>query len=122
MIIGLGIPIEDLDYLPTAWVKVKKDGSREIEKKYKNRVPREIFYDSEGNFSFDEELEFNGWYMPMPLLFDPTSGTFFDAKTSERAKLASLGTESRSTSTTITTLTTLWHLADHGFQPHKQSS
>ena len=113
-------PIEDLDYLPTAWVKVKKDGSREIEKKYKNRVPREIFYDSEGNFSFDEELEFNGWYMPMPLLFDPTSGTFFDAKTSERAKLASLGTESRSTSTTITTLTTLWHLADHGFQPHKQ--
>ena len=44
-------PIEDLDYLPTAWVKVKKDGSREIEKKYKNRVPREIFYDSEGNFS-----------------------------------------------------------------------
>ena len=113
-------PSEDLEYLPTAWVKVKRDGTLEIDKKYKNRIPREIHYDAEGNFSFEEKLDYTGWYMPMPLLFDPTSGTFFDAKTSERTKLASLGTESRSTSTTISTLSTLWHLADHGFESFKQ--
>ena len=43
--------------------------------------------------------------MRAPLLFDPTSGTFFDPKT--RGKLAKLGSEGRSTSTTITAFAVL---------------
>lgn len=47
-------------------------------------------------------MQYCGWFMTAPLLFDPTSGTFFDSQTRESTKLATLGSEGRSTSTTIT--------------------
>jgi len=53
-------------------------------------------------------------YLESPLLFDPTSGQFFSAQTSEGTKLTRLGSEGRSTSTTITAFSILSRLAEHG--------
>jgi hypothetical protein len=51
-----------------------------------------------------------------PLLFDPTSGTFFDNQTREGTKLAKLGSEGRSTSTTIMAFAILNQLKDAGYK------
>ena len=61
-----------------------------------------------------------GWFMKAPLLFDPTSGTFYDFKTNEGTKLTKLGSEGRSTSTTITAFSILNQLADAGFKSGDQ--
>lgn len=58
--------------------------------------------------------------MAAPLLFDPTSGTFYDTKTSEGTKLTKLGSEARSTSTTITAFSILNQLADAGIAQSDQ--
>ena len=104
-------PDEDLDQLPESWLKINKKGEISVQKAYKNRIPQEIYFDEEGNHSFEKPMKYSAWYMPAPLLFDPTSGTFFDAKTSESTKLAKLGSEGRSSSTTILSLSLLQQLA-----------
>ena len=58
--------------------------------------------------------------MKAPLLFDPTSGVFFERRTNEITKLTKLGSEGRSTSTTITAFSILNHLADAEVKPEDQ--
>jgi len=79
-----------------------------------NRVPQRITYDEYGNYSFSDEMKYSGWFMSAKLLFDPTSGTIYDPKTSDSTKLTKLGSEGRSTSTTITTFSILKQLGQIG--------
>ena len=65
-------------------------------------------------------MKYWGWFMRAPLLFDPTGGVFYDAKTNEGTKLTRLGNEGRSTSTTITAFSILNRLRDSGHSPRDQ--
>ncbi len=108
-------PVNHLESLPDAWLKYSSNGTVSVQKKYLERIPRLVSYDEYGNFQNGSGLKYLGWLMPARLLFDPTSGTIYDPKTSEGTKLTKLGSEGRSTSTTIMSFTILKHLGDFGY-------
>lgn len=112
-------PVEDLDYLPEAWLRATKSGTMPDSKKAAF-FPRKIYFDEYGNCSDTSSMRFWGWFMQAPLLFDPTGGIFFDARTRDGTKLTNLGSEGRSTSTTITTFSILNQLHDAGYRPKDQ--
>jgi superfamily II DNA/RNA helicase len=118
LIVGEDIwdPIADLENLPDAWLKRRPNGSVELAKEYAPRLPTKIYFDEFGRYSDKEPLKYWGWFMPAPLLFDPTAGVFFDTKTNESTKLTALGYEGRSTSTTITTFSILRRLEENGIE------
>jgi superfamily II DNA/RNA helicase len=105
-------PIKDTEELPAAWWKRRKDDTIIVEKKYQDRMPLKIWCDEAGNYSTNSasHLPLEGWFMSEKLLFDPTSGTFYDPKTNEGTKLTNLGSEGRSTSTTVLSYALLQNL------------
>ena len=113
-------PDQDLDYLPEAWVRTRASGEKVPDSKKRARFPRKLYFDEYGNCSETELLRYWGWFMQAPLLFDPTGGVFYDAKTNEGTKLTRLGSEGRSTSTTITAFSILNRLQDGGLSPRDQ--
>jgi superfamily II DNA/RNA helicase len=109
----------DMELLPETWVRETKAGL--VPKKEKKAFfPVKLHFDEYGNCSEKVVKKWWGWFMKAPLLFDPTSGTFYDFKTKEGTKLTKLGSEGRSTSTTITAFSILNQLADAGFKPEDQ--
>lgn len=108
-------PDEDLDSLPDSWFRTNKSGRKLLPERAES-LPQRIYFDEFGNCSETTPLKYEGWFMPAPLLFDPTSGTFFDTKTRDGTKLAKLGSEGRSTSTTITTFSILARLREAGYK------
>ena len=108
-------PDEDLDSLPDSWFRTNKSGRKLLPERAES-LPTRIYIDELGNCSETTPLKYEGWFMPAPLLFDPTSGTFFDTKTRDGTKLAKLGSEGRSTSTTITTFSILAQLREAGYK------
>jgi superfamily II DNA/RNA helicase len=120
LIVGdLWNPVEDLEYLPDTWFQDTKKGRRP-KSEYEDKLPQKIFFDELGNCSSENSLKYEGWFMSEPLLFDPTSGTFFDNQTRESTKLAKLGSEGRSTSTTIMAFAILNQLKEAGYKPSDQ--
>lgn len=115
LIIGNDIwdPIEDLEFLPDAWLVKSRRGP---DTKKKPFFPVKLYFDEFGKCSETESLKWWGWFMKAPLLFDPTSGVFYDTKTNEGTKLTKLGSEGRSTSTTITAFSILNQLKEAGYQ------
>ena len=104
---------EDISNLPDTWLKYKTNGEVSVSSAYQNKLPKKIYFDEYGNYSeIKGKLPNEGWFITAPLIFDPTSGTFFDRKTSEGTKLSKLGTEGRSTSTTILSFSTIKSLAN----------
>jgi hypothetical protein len=79
-------PDEDLLNLPESWGRVDRNGNFKPSKKHAKRLPQKVFYNDRGNFSTSPKYELSGWFMTSPLLFDPSSGTFFHGKTSESTK------------------------------------
>jgi len=122
IVVGVEVwdPANDISLLPDAWINERANGTYSVIKKYRERVPRKIYFDEQGRFSFDSNNENWGWFMPAPLLFDPTSGTIYDPRTNEGTKLTKLGSEGRSTSTTISTFNILQHLAANGYTEENQ--
>lgn len=111
----------DIPDLPETWFSPpRKDGTRKLKKEREEKLPREIFFDRQGNFSFFEVMDFRGWFIPSPLMFDPTSGTIFEAKTAEWTKVMKLGGEGRSTATTVLSFETITQLQNFGLEPSKQ--
>lgn len=86
------------------------------------RFPRKLWFDEYGNYSDTPaaNLKLWAWFMPSPLLFDPTGGVVFDPNTNEGTKLTKLGSEGRSTSTTITAFSILNRLHDAGYPAKDQ--
>ena len=113
-------PDQDIDYLPEAWVRTRASGEKVPDSKKRAHFPRKLYFDEYGNCSEMEPMRYWGWFMRAPLLFDPTGGVFYDAKTNEGTKLTRLGNEGRSTSTTITAFSILNRLRDGGHSPRDQ--
>lgn len=107
-------PDTDMESLPDAWRKTDRMGRYIPGRKYAGRIPRKIYYDRKGNFSCTHTMEFEGWFMSAPLLFDPVSGVIYDQRTSEGTKLTRLGSEGRSTSTTVLSFSILKNMAREG--------
>ena len=112
--------VQDLDYLPKAWVRTRANGEKVPDSKKREHFPRKLHFDEYGKCSETEPMRYWGWFMRAPLLFDPTGGVFYDAKTNEGTKLTRLGNEGRSTSTTITAFSILNRLRDSGHSPRDQ--
>lgn len=111
----------DVPDLPETWYNPpRKDGTRKLKKERENRLPRKIYFDKHGNFSFYDSMEFEGWFITSPLMFDPTSGTIFEAKTAEWTKVMKLGGEGRSTATTVLSFETITQLQEFGEESEKQ--
>lgn len=117
-------PEEDAQNLPEAWIRRRTNG--EI-LGFKNhvapRIPIRIFFDDLGNFTEgknDKSYPYEGWFLAAKLLFDPTSGTFYHGDTKESTKLATLGSEGRSTSTTTLIFSILKQMAGAGMEDKKQ--
>lgn len=113
-------PDEDLEFLPTAWVRILASGKKIAASNKRSQFPRKLFFDEFGKCSETEPMKYWGWFMSAPLLFDPTGGVFFDGRTNEGTKLTRLGSEGRSTSTTITAFSTLNRLRDGGYSARDQ--
>ena len=113
-------PDQDLDYLPEAWVRTRASGEKVPDSKKRAYFPRKLYFDEYGRCSETDPLRYWGWFMQARLLFDPTAGVFYDAKTNEGTKLTRLGSEGRSTSTTITAFSILNRLRDGGHSPRDQ--
>ena len=92
---------EDEDLLPDSWLNKKKSGGK-FDNYYEHRLPKRIYFDTDGNFSHKPEYPIKGWFIAARMILDPTSGIVFDLKTNENTKLMRLGNEGRSTATTIT--------------------
>lgn len=107
-------PGTDMDFLPDSWLRQTKEG-RVPRAEKRDQFPIQVHFDEYGNCSTTDELRWKGWFMRKPLLFDPTSGAFYDSKTNEGTKLTKLGSEGRSTSTTITAFSILNQLDDAGY-------
>lgn len=102
---------EYTDLLPSSWINKsgKIEGSKDL------LLPKEIYVSKDGSFSDTPNGSEKAWFMPVPLIYDPTCGLIFqEPKLSEKSKLISLGNEGRSTSTTLITLQTLLALYKHG--------
>ncbi len=117
---GIWNPEEDIAMLPDSWGRIDKNGNFKPAKDYEARLPRKIYFDKKGYFSYAPEYDYSGWYMPAPLLFDPTAGAFFIGNPSEGTKLTRLGSEGRSTSTTVLTFSILKQLSKYGFPTAEQ--
>lgn len=113
-------PERDIELLPEAWVTINRKGEIKANETYKHKMPRKIFYDHLGNYSFTPTMPYQGWFMTAKLLFDPTSGVFYDTRTSENTKLTRLGSDGRSTATTVLNIAILKQLAKHGYKYDEQ--
>lgn len=102
---GYLLDINDfIELLPSSWVT--KTGKIDSSKNF--LLPKEIYVSKDGSFSDNPNGGEKAWFMPAPLIYDPTCGLIYlEPKLSEKSKLISLGNEGRSTSTTIITLQTL---------------
>lgn len=111
----------DIQDLPETWFNPqRKDGTRKLKSEREQRLPSRIFFDKQGNFSYDDQKEFEGWFISSPLLFDPTSGTIYDAQTAEWTKVSKLGGEGRSTATTVLSFETITQLQQFGESAERQ--
>ena len=103
----------DLENLPDSWLNRGQDGSvNSVKKSHRGKLPERVYFDESGAFA-DVQSEFYpyaGWYLPVKLPLDPTTGIVYDARTSEYTKLATLGSEARSTSTSVLARTVVGRL------------
>jgi hypothetical protein len=103
---------QEVAYLQDSWL----NAAGQPNDFYKYRIPRKLYFDTSGEFSFEPGDQYGlwGWYMPAKLLFDPTAGVIYDLKTKEYTKLMRLGNEGRSTATTLLSFGVLKALFDQG--------
>ncbi len=116
---GYHLDINDfIELLPAAWIS--KSGKIKNSKDF--LLPKEIYVSKNGSFTKTPNGGEKAWFIPTPLIFDPTCGLIYlEPKLSEKSKLISLGIEGRSTSTTLITLQTLLALyRKYGYENLKE--
>ncbi|MCK6505650.1 DEAD/DEAH box helicase [Myxococcota bacterium] len=109
-------PQMQLDRFPESWVEVRPNGTRRINKNREDRVPQPHLVRP------DAVLDDGGvraWFIPAPFLFCLCCRVEYDAhQRSDFGKLATLGTEGRSSATTHLALSNIRKLRqDSGLQP-----
>ncbi len=107
---------EDLEtqmcLLPEDWLEEHKGATR-IKKTRRHYVPIRVFVRKDGSFTRTEmEGSTPAWYMPAPFIFCCDCHVSYDTRLGDFSKLASLGSEGRSTATTILSMSTVNHLRE----------
>ncbi|MBF0651507.1 DEAD/DEAH box helicase [Dysgonomonas sp. GY75] len=100
------------DIVPSEWWN--KQGTA-LQPYYQMVMPHEIYFNSEGQFSFDPKFPIKGYFIPAKLRIDPTAQVIYeDGKTSDFTKLSRLGSEGRSTATSVISYAIVSSLAEQG--------
>ena len=103
------------DDIPDDWFTTNRQGQRKLKKTYADRLPRRIYYTPTGFYSeHNTEGCIEGWFVPAPLMFDPTSKAIYKGRQSEWSKLAKIGGEGRSTATTILSYENITQMKEAG--------
>ncbi len=110
----------DSDEIPEDWFAVARDGKRKLKKTYADRLPHKIWMSPSGCYyetePFNPDEYVQGWFVPAPLMFDPTSKAIYKGTQSEWSKLAKIGGEGRSTATTILSYENITQMKAAGVQ------
>lgn len=106
------------DEIPLEWLNsTRTDVKKDVKEKI---LPKRIFFSKEGSYSFDElykdNFDVQGWFVPFPMRYDPTSGVIYHTSKREWAKLAKIGGEGRSTATTILSYETVNIMKEQGVE------
>jgi ATP-dependent helicase YprA (DUF1998 family)/very-short-patch-repair endonuclease len=101
-------PTEVLAWLPETWIEQNKKGDPVIKRAVRPRVPRRIGLSPDGS---EGGGDLPAAYIPAPFLFCLRCDVAYGAhQTSDFGKLATLGSEGRSTATTLLGLSTVRRL------------
>ena len=104
------------DDIPDDWFTIRH-GERKLKKTYVDRLPRKIYFTPTGFYSEDNAKDsIEGWFVPTPLMYDPTSKAIYKGKQSEWSKLAKIGGEGRSTATTILSYENIAQMKEAGVE------
>lgn len=104
--------LDYIDLVPSQWLN--KQGS-DLLPYYKMLMPHEIYFNSDGQFSFEPNFPIKGYFIPAKLRIDPTAQIIYeDSKTSDFTKLSRLGSEGRSTATSVISYAVVKSLVDQG--------
>lgn len=100
------------DLVPVEWLN--KQGNALLPY-YQMLMPHEIYFNSDGQFSFEPKFPIKGYFIPAKLRIDPTAQIIYeDSKTSDFTKLSRLGSEGRSTATSVISYAVINSLAAQG--------
>lgn len=95
---------EFIPRLPDAWLETK-DGSVTVRKSQRQNLPRKVFINGA---AIEGEGDQVAWWLPAPFRFCLNCGVAYNPRQqSDFGKLATLGSEGRSTATTVMTLSTI---------------
>jgi len=106
---------EFIPKLPDAWLELK-DGVLVVRKGQRKNLPKRVFVSAAG---VEGEGNIRAWFLETPFRFCLHCGVAYGAhQQSDFGKLATLGSEGRSTATTVMTLSTIRRLrADSSLEP-----
>lgn len=100
--------------LPDDWT-VEKDGSLYPTKSKEKYLPEKVFIQKDGTFTVVASPGATvAWFVPAPFAFCQQCKISYAPRLSDFTKLATLGTEGRSTATTILSMSTVRHLRQEG--------
>ena len=98
--------------LPDEWTE-EKNGERRVARDKAPHLPKAVFVGKDGRFSDKPHPGcIRAWFMLAPFRICLDCLTTYDARMSDFTKLATLGTEGRSTATTVLSMSTLRHLRE----------
>ncbi|MBM4346309.1 MAG: DEAD/DEAH box helicase, partial [Deltaproteobacteria bacterium] len=111
LLIGDGVwpvePRDQLDRLPEGWTEARADGTRRVVSHRRDKVPEPVSVRPDGQVGGGVA----GWLVPAPFLFCLRCNVEYDARQrSDYGKLATLGSEGRSSATTMLGLATIRRL------------
>lgn len=99
---------EQLDRLPDSWIEHREGLFRRVLANRRDRLPRPVVVKPDGTIG---ETGQRAWFMRAPFLFCMRCKVEYDARQrSDYGKLATLGTEGRSSATTLLSLTAVRRL------------
>lgn len=108
------------DEIPEDWYQVTRNGQRKLKKTYQNRLPRRIYVMPSGHYSENKPLGdtayVEAFYVPYPLMYDPTARAVYKGGQGEWSKLAKIGGEGRSTATTVLSYENITKMKEAGVQ------
>ncbi|GAB4406431.1 MAG: DEAD/DEAH box helicase [Bacteroidia bacterium] len=106
---------ELIELFPQSWWQASS-GKPVLGNAYRYRIPRQIWFDRGGCFASKPQphLPLSAWFVPAPMIFDPTAGIVYEMRGKESTKLASLNNEGRSTATSLLSFAVLSGLVEEG--------
>lgn len=101
-----------LERLPEDWLE-EKNSQLTLKKSKQKYLPKLYYIKPDGNATLSEEPgSMPAWFFPAPFAFCPECLVSYNPRLSDFTKLATLGTEGRSTATTILSMSTVNHLRE----------